>query len=619
MKKLLFLLVTLLLSVSLFACGEDEGDGDNGNGDTSGEGSGTAESYTVTWYSHDGNKITEETLTKGSVPSRTYNVIDTAEWDYTFLGWRSQPTGDALSTLPAISADVSYYASVTRAKRSYTVSFDVGDAQEVEAQTVEYGAFAAEPDEPVYEGHRFMGWFTDEDFTVPADFTKAITGATTFYAAFNEKLDIGALLEALLDGYKLNPFSKIPEAMRHDYADRLVDSSDVVTDYSGFVSVSDITSHGFGEQWNMVLDNINESAVFFNLLSVVDGLITVSVTAFNNYIDTNASDTAHHAFESGIYNVTIDFDGNIIFYVLDYTATVGPLGEQSVQIAMCMDVETGAKTVRVQIGDANALFYTLTDSGFELALKYFGVRRAYLSLTEDEGGNVTGHIYEHLYYEGSELSSSAADFYITDGYLTAVGNKADGMIGFDGYISETYDTDSGELVGYEVRETLSSIVYNTLWLDLDLVSGINSVKFVRNTSDKHDGYYVYLNGSSTEFKTKTVAGTLDLLSNPKALSRRFDIELRTQYFYSYDSTSEKYVKIKASVPMLMVQEENYGTLTSDILEKNSVALSASIATANLNKILADYDAYIDPFIINKDAITAEIIVQYIGGKISFEE
>ena len=117
MKKLLFLLVTLLLSVSLFACGEDEGDGDNGNGDTSGEGSGTAESYTVTWYSHDGNKITEETLTKGSVPSRTYNVIDTAEWDYTFLGWRSQPTGDALSTLPEISADVSYYASVTRAKR----------------------------------------------------------------------------------------------------------------------------------------------------------------------------------------------------------------------------------------------------------------------------------------------------------------------------------------------------------------------------------------------------------------------------------------------------------------------------------------------------------------------
>jgi len=263
----------------------------------------------------------------------------------------------------------------------------------------------------------------------------------------------------------------------------------------------------------------------------------------------------------------------------------------------------------INITEYTVVFDGRASIGTDAAQKYFNskIKQQYNIKLESKTSEVDGYQI-FIGVKGSDTSISA--FF---------DSCEDGMIGFDGYISETYDTDSGELVGYEVRETLSSIVYNTLWLDLDLVSGINSVKFVRNTSDKHDGYYVYLNGSSTEFKTKTVAGTLDLLSNPKALSRRFDIELRTQYFYSYDSTSEKYVKIKASVPMLMVQEENYGTLTSDILEKNSVALSASIATANLNKILADYDAYIDPFIINKDAITAEIIVQYIGGKISFEE
>ena len=639
MKKLLLILLALLLSISLFACSDGEDSGEGGSGDTSGEGStgggsdsGTGEGstdggstggsadikkYSVSWYSHEGSLIAAESLSEGVTPSRAYSVTDTAEWDYSFAGWSASAGGAALDVLPSVSRDVSYYAVVTRVKRSYTVSFDTGELPRVDSQTVEYGALATEPEEPSAEGYRFMGWYSDGECTVPADFSAPIVGNTVFYASYNESVDIGALLEELLNSYKLNPLERIPVTMRQGYEGNLVLSGDVITDYSSFVNASDIAYGGFGEQWNMVIENIGESMIFFNALSVVEGLTASSVSAFNNYIDNNASDTAHHSFMSGIYSVTIDFDGEMLYYVLDYTASFASLGEQTVQIAVYMDVEGAEKHVRVQIGDANALRYTLTEQGYEFAIRYLGVRRAYFSLYETDGV-LAGHIYEYLTYDESELSASAADFYITDGYVTAVGNKADGMIGFDGYISETYDTESGRLVGYEVREELSSIVYNTLWLDLDKIDGIDSVRLVEDSSDKHDGLSVYLNGASSKFEVKTVGSALDLLGNPKALSRRYDIELRTRYFYTYDEEKDKYVKLEAKVPMLMVQEENYQALSADIENKNGIEVSVTLTGAELEKLLSDYDSCVDVFIANKDLMSSELILAYIGTKITLD-
>lgn len=46
------------------------------------------------------------------------------------------------------------------------------------------------------------------------------------------------------------------------------------------------------------------------------------------------------------------------------------------------------------------------------------------------------------------LIANLFDFYIDDDYVTAVGNKADGMIGFTGYICELYDVDTGKMLAY---------------------------------------------------------------------------------------------------------------------------------------------------------------------------
>lgn len=598
MKKLFVsIILTLLLMLSITACG--------GNGDTPPE---KDKEYTITWIDEKGNEIKKTAVKENTVPSNTYSVNDTAEWDYTFDGWSETSGGEVLNTLPAADKDATYYAIVSKTKVKYTVTFQTNGGSQVASQSVEYGSYAVLPETPTYEGYKFIGWCTDEALTTAVDFNAEIKTNVTYYASWNELVNMSELLKSLLSGYSLNPYSYIPEAMRPGYSANLISEGDIVSDYSNFVNVSAISSHGFGEQWNMVIKNIQESMIFFNVLSVVESISAVSVSAFNNYLDNNTADTANHTFNEGIYTVTIKFDGNIMTYVVDYTANLPILNEQTVQIALSMNLETSEKTARIQLGEANALKYTVTENSYEFAIKYLGVRRAYFSIEKDNNENVTGHIYEILTVSDVEIKS-AADFYITDNYVTAVGNKADALIGFTGYISETYNKTNGKLLGYEVQETLSSITYNTIWLDLDMFDGLESIKYQAAVDDTPAKFFV--NGSNTSWAAKKVGG-LDL----KTLSRRFDIEFKTQYFYSYDSEAEKYVEWKVSVPMLFIQEENYDTFIDDVQSTNGISLEIIISTPDFEKILLDYDTKIEPFIATKENITSETIVDFIGSKIT---
>ena len=606
MKKFLLLMLALLFVVFCVACG-----GNSTNTDTSTD-TDTSESvntdtdadtdtsvpepkkYTITWVDENGNQLKVDAVIEGEYPSYTYTKADTAEWDYTVEGWSASNGGEALSSIPMASENTTYYAVVTKVKQKYTVVFNSNGGSAVESQVVEYGALATLPDEPTFDGHKFMGWCIDESGENSVDFSKAITGNTEYFAIWNEVVDAKALLAALLNGYNLNPYSFFPETMLIDYSANLVDSEDIVSDYTnGFINISDVT-YGYGEQYHMVLDNLEQSKIFFNVLTAIEGISATSISAFNNYFDSNPADTAHHTFENGIYNITIDFD---------YTATLPVLGEQTVQIALAMDIETSERNVRIQLDDANALSYTITENSYEFAIKYLGVRRAMFSVERDDDGNVSGSIYEFLTYEGVG-TSSCAEFYITEDYVSVVGNKASGLIGFTGYINELYDVNTGKLLGYEVQETLSAVKYDTLWFNLNDIGGITSIKY-QKTEDKNPAK-IFINGSSTAWEAKKAL-----------LSRRFDIEFRTQFVYSYDATEGKYIEHKIEVPMIFVQEKYYDTFIDDVQATNKVTISVKVNNNDLDKILADYDTLIPVFIENKDMVTEETIIAYIGDKITF--
>ena len=129
-------------------------------------------------------------------------------------------------------------------------------------------------------------------------------------------------LTALLSGYKWSPESFIPTKLRVDYEPNLISSNQQNTNYANFVPVSNIPKNGVGEQWNMVLENLSESQIFFNVLTAVDNVSTASVAAFEAFIDENPSETAHYVYEQGIYSVTIHCTATTINYVLDYTANI---------------------------------------------------------------------------------------------------------------------------------------------------------------------------------------------------------------------------------------------------------------------------------------------------------
>ena len=457
MKKALILFFALFLIVCcLVACDKDETPKTE------------PRMYSVTWVDENGNTLTTSSVEEGTTPSYTYNVQDTEEWDYTFIGWSTSANGEVLDTIPKATANVTYYARVSATKQVYTVTFNTLGGSTVASETVEYGSKVNVPTPPTYEGYRFVGWSTSQDEIVEVDFEKAITGNVQYFAVWNEIVDIKTLLSTLLIGYNLNPYEYIPETMRLDYSANLVNPTDIVSGYSDFVNISDIT-YGFGEQWYMVLENLQQSALFFNTLSVVESISAISVTAFNNYFDRNPADTAHYEFENGIYNIAIKFDGDVLYYIVDYTTNVPVLGEVTAQIAMTMIAETGEKSVRIQLGDANALAYTVKENSYEFAIKYLGVRRAMFTIEKDSEGNVSGKIYEYLTVSSVEIAS-AAEFYIDDDYLVVVGNKAAGLVGFSNTICELYNTNTGKMLGYEVNETAEklgvTVNFDTLWFNL---------------------------------------------------------------------------------------------------------------------------------------------------------
>lgn len=433
-----------------------------------------------------------------------------------------------------------------------------------------------------------------------------------------------AELRALVKGYvttisstlSASPYSFIPSSMKP--GTNLVNASDLDYDFSTFVDVDDIIYGGFGEQWNMVADNITQSENFYKYLNMGDSVITSSLLTVQTYLDSKYSDTINKTFETDKFIAEIAFENNVLTYLIEFKTSISIkfFGEIKPLIEMTYDVSSGEKEVLITISETNRVKYEVSDNKYVLAMEYgveIGSRTTYLSI-ERNGGVVTGHIYEYNTAKGKSLTSSCADFYITSDYVTVVGNKADGMIGAKGYICEVYNTNQGKLLGYEIRETISSVSYNTLWFNLCDISGIESIKIGDKTDANTSGKSindVYLNGSETlfvpEYNKKYGVKT----------SRKFDIEFRTQYFYSKDSEGN-IVKKEVKVPMMFIQEDNdkdtnFSDYPADMLKNNGISSSVILNVNYLNKIKSDYDTYIDEFISNKQMMTSDYIKEYIGG------
>ena len=148
---------------------------------------------TATWM-NDGATYDTTTVATGSAPTApdgTPARASTPEFDYTFLGWNTDPDAAAaldLSTL-ALDDDTVFYAIYSASTRSYTVTWQMDDGTDIDTTTVAYGGTpahsdASKPGDGTYT-YSFSGWSTD-GATVLDLASETIVGATTYIAVFEQ-------------------------------------------------------------------------------------------------------------------------------------------------------------------------------------------------------------------------------------------------------------------------------------------------------------------------------------------------------------------------------------------------------------------------------------------------
>ena len=578
--------------------------------------------YTITFKDENGELLESKEWPVGSKPFYTYVKDDTAEWDYTVNGWATSQGGEVV-TVPAVSAEATYYAVVSKVKKQYSITFDSNSGSNVDTITADYGTVVNAPTKPTKSGHKFVGWTYDKFCLDSVEWPITLDRDLKLYANWNETIDLKAYLSDLLGVTSRRPSSYIPDSMKPTYSANHVGASDVDYDFTVDTDVSDIKYGGFGEQWHMVLENIEESDRFFAALTAAQTFIEASAIVYNNFIDNNPSEDDTYAIDESNYKSSFVYKNNHLTYTLEYKHgyNIPFFGEVLPKIEMTYSLlYNHDRTVKISLNEHNAMKYCVNDKSYEFGIEYAVSavsRKAYFYAERKQGDSVEGHIYEYLQYKDKDLTASCADFYIDDTYVSVVGNKADGMPGFTGYINELYKVNQGKLLGYEVRETFTkwgiSATYHTLWFNLNNITGINSVKAIENGSHTYglggeNAHDIYLNGSASIFEPTY---NKKLMVNT---SRKYDVELRKQYFYG--EVDDKIVEYKTEIPMMFIQADhdsytNFTDFPSDILAKSGITASVNLSSTYLAKIQSDYAELIDTFIENKDKITAEMIVGYI--------
>jgi len=141
----------------------------------------TINSYTVSFNSAGGSAVSNQTVDYGgtatapAAPTRSGHV---------FSGWYSDAGySQAYSFATPVTTNVTLYAKwiVT-----YTVSFESNGGSAVVAQTVNEGAAATAPANPIRSGHTFGGWYRDAALDEAYNFASLVTAAITLYAKWTE-------------------------------------------------------------------------------------------------------------------------------------------------------------------------------------------------------------------------------------------------------------------------------------------------------------------------------------------------------------------------------------------------------------------------------------------------
>ena len=403
---------------------------------------------------------------------------------------------------------------------------------------------------------------------------------------------------------KPDPWSFLPEALSES---EMAYNSAPVSDFTSFVNVSAIGDRIIGKQLHVLYEGLIDTATALGFVDTAFAVIDAIAGVYQTFINDNPENYASFTGEAAGFKLSITLDGDKSEIIL---------GNSAVSMELTYDKSSGTRIGRIQLTDGIAVKYQSGEDSLKIAVKAtvagVGNLKQIEFVREDDG--VAGYLYEYTGTATKNLKTSAV--IVSDAnYTRIMSNKreTDDLV-IKGY-EEVYSSKTGKYIGGEVRETVKSVNFDTLWFMLNDVSGFNTVK-VSSEQNELNADTVYVNGASAAFVAKKVGG-LSL----KTASRRYDIEMKEVWYVVAvkDGDKVKYDTVKNTIPMLFVQIEQTDSFGSDVKKENSNEFAAEPALPDYTAVNGGYEAMQALFDTIKELVTYEEIDSFIGEKNSFTD
>ncbi len=411
-----------------------------------------------------------------------------------------------------------------------------------------------------------------------------------------DKINPAELAQAVISSFGVisNPWDFLPPSMALEAKATTVEQ----LSYENFTQVKNIPQGGMGKSLNVVYDVLNTAESGLQYVRNVYAVLDVIQSLYQTFLSDNPEDIKTFSGEAGGFGFTIE--------LLDEQYKITAYFKELAKVELYSDRTTKETCAKIELVGGNKIKYTATANSFKIALMVLNAQTTQIEFIREKD-TVTGYVYENLQLGDLSLQSASAFLKVDALYTTIVGNKGDFVPSSDGLNCEVYDNATGKLVGAEVREMLAggTTRADTMWFPLASVEGIDTIKKTDETNGIN-AYTIYLNGHSEPIKTKKYGG-FSLLSP----TRRFDIEFKEMYFYTYNAEEEKYEKTVMEIPMMFVQEKKLPDFAEDYKEVNNIDASISLSLLELEAIKEGYYTMVAIYDDIAPLITVESIMAYL--------
>lgn len=414
---------------------------------------------------------------------------------------------------------------------------------------------------------------------------------------FKIKMSASAIANAILDSFGSvpDPWEFLPESLSNK-EQRVISS---MIDYSDFVNTSNLPKFGAGKQLNVVYGLLLKTESALKYVNTVYASMNTVKALYTEFIAQNPDD--YNNFSSTVAGISFTIATTETNYSI--TASIG-----SVQVVIRSNLAEEAYETAIKLNSTTSIKCRVSNDSMTVAMDVLDSSSVLVEFVKTSEGAV-GYLYEYLGALGVELKTSAI-IEIDENYTTVIGTKGDFIPTSDGRNCEIYDNQTGSLVGTKVKEAVNEKVYNTYWIPLYNLLGVNSIKKLDQMNGTNPDT-IYINSATQDTLHTTLVGGF----GSDMFSRRYDIEFKTLYFYTYNEEEDSFNEVAMEVPMLFIQAEHLDTFESDFENKNGAYLGSSgvslnVGSADLAKIDYAYTTLLGIFDTVSEKITHQAIIDF---------